>query len=140
MSDFETQWSELEQWWLEEDPEGWKRLGNARRVLGELPAAVKAYGRALSITPTDIIALIAQAEISMEIMGSGIVPPVAENNYRKVRELDANHLEALWYLGLAASQKGLQEDAKEYWQILLDKLPENSNDARAVQKQLDELR
>ncbi len=123
-----------------EDPEGWKRLGNARRVLGELPAAVKAYGRALSITPTDIIALIAQAEISMEIMASGIVPPIAENNYRKVRELDANHLEALWYLGLAASQKGLQEDAKEYWQILLDKLPENSNDARAVQKQLDELR
>ena len=47
-----------------DDPDGWKRLGNARRVLGELAAATSAYGRALAIIPDDLDSLVAQAEIS----------------------------------------------------------------------------
>ena len=122
-----------------DDPDGWKRLGNARRVLGELAAATSAYGRALAIMPDDLDSLVAQAEIAMEIAGDGTVPPLAEKNYRRVYELDVTRLEAIWYLGLAASQKGRVGEAREHWQLLLEKLPENSDDARAIQRRINEL-
>ena len=47
-----------------DDIEGWKRLGNARRVLGELTEAEEAYGRALDLRPSDVVALEAQAQIA----------------------------------------------------------------------------
>ena len=122
-----------------DDPDGWKRLGNARRVLGELAAATSAYGRALAIMPDDLDSLVAQAEIAMEIAGDGTEPPLAEKNYRRVYELDVTRLEAIWYLGLAASQKGRVGEAREHWQLLLEKLPENSDDARAIQRRINEL-
>ena len=93
---------------LEENPddlEGWKRLGNARRVLGELSASELAYGRAIALAPNDVDALVAQAEVAIESIGDGLVPEIAVVNYRKVYELDASHLDAMWYLGLPASQQ-----------------------------------
>ena len=127
---------------LEENPgdvEGWKRLGNARRVLGELAAAELAYGRALEIAPTDVDALVAQAEIVVEKVGGGLIPELAVANYRKVRELDASHLEAMWYLGLAASQQGRHSEARELWQHLLELVPPDSEDARTLQARIESL-
>ncbi len=127
---------------LEENPgdvEGWKRLGNARRVLGELAAAELAYGRALEIAPTDVDALVAQAEIVIEKVGGGLIPELAVANYRKVRELDASRLEAMWYLGLAASQQGRDNEARELWQHLLELIPPDSEDARTLQARIESL-
>lgn len=127
---------------LEENPgdvEGWKRLGNARRVLGEFAAAELAYGRALEIAPTDVDALVAQAEIVIEKVGGGLIPELAVANYRKVRELDASRLEAMWYLGLAASQQGRDNEARELWQRLLELIPPDSEDARTLQARIESL-
>ena len=121
------------------DVEGWKRLGNARRVLGELAAAELAYGRALEIAPMDVDALLAQAEIVIENADGGLIPELAVANYRKVRELDASRLEAMWYLGLAASQQGRDNEARELWQHLLELIPPDSEDARTLQARIESL-
>ncbi|HIB18147.1 MAG TPA: c-type cytochrome biogenesis protein CcmI [Alphaproteobacteria bacterium] len=127
---------------LEENPddvEGWKRLGNARRVLGELSASELAYGRALALAPNDVNALVAQAEVAMESIGDGLVPAIAVVNYLKVNELDASRLDAMWYLGLAASQKGRKGEARKFWQHLLERLPSDSGDARDIKARIDAL-
>lgn len=127
---------------LEENPddlEGWKRLGNARRVLGELSASELAYGRAIALAPNDVDALVAQAEVAIESIGDGLVPEIAVVNYRKVYELDASHLDAMWYLGLAASQQGRKVEARKFWRRLLERLPSNSGDARDIQTRIDAL-
>jgi len=127
---------------LEEAPndiEGWKRLGNARRVLGELLEAEKAYGRALKVDPDDLGALEEQAQIALQRADGGLVPQLAQRNYRKTLELDDRRLDALWYLGLAAEQQSRTEEARNYWQALLQLLPSDSLDAGEVQRRLDRL-
>lgn len=127
---------------LEESPDdiqGWKRLGNARRVLGDLPASELAYGRALELAPNDIEALISQAEVATQRAGSGPIPAIAVANYERINKLDGSHLDALWYLGLAASERGEIGVAQQFWQRLLERLPTDSADARAVKSRIDAL-
>ena len=121
------------------DVEGWKRLGNARRVLGELLEAEKAYGRALKVDPDDLGALEEQAQIALQRADGGLVPQLAQRNYRKILELDDRRLDALWYLGLAAEQQSRTQEARNYWQALLQLLPSDSLDAGEVQRRLDRL-
>ena len=68
-----------------------------------------------------------------------MIPELAVANYRKVRELDASHLEAMWYLGLAASQQGRHSEARELWQHLLELVPPDSEDARTLQARIESL-
>ena len=127
---------------LEEEPndvEGWKKLGNARRVLGELLEAEQAYGRALGIDPDDFVALEAQAQIALERADGGLIPELTQRNYRRILKLDGRRLDALWYLGLAAKQQSRTEEALDLWQTLLGLLPPDSSDAREVKRKLDEI-
>ncbi|SVE29804.1 uncharacterized protein METZ01_LOCUS482658, partial [marine metagenome] len=80
-----------------------------------------------------------QAEVAMEGIGDGPVPEIAVVNYRKVNELDASHLDAMWYLGLAASQQGRIVEARKFWRRLLERLPSNSEDARDIKTRIDAL-
>ena len=84
-------------------------------------------------------ALVAQAEIVIENVGGGLIPELAVANYRKVRELDASRLDAMWYLGLAASQQGRDNEARELWQHLLELIPPDSEDARTLQARIESL-
>ena len=122
-----------------DDIEGWKRLGNARRVLGELTEAEEAYGRALDLSPSDVVALEAQAQIALERSGDGSVPKITQMNYRKILELDNERMDALWYLGLAAYQESRTDEARTFWETLLNLLPPDSPDAREVKRRLGEL-
>ena len=127
---------------LDEEPndvEGWKRLGNARRVLGESLEAEQAFERALGIDPDDFVALEAQAQIALERAGGGLIPELTQRNYRRILKLDGRRLDALWYLGLAAQQQSRTEEAQDLWQTLLDLLPPDSPDAREVKRRLDEI-
>jgi cytochrome c-type biogenesis protein CcmH len=128
---------------LEEEPndvEGWKRLGNARRVLGELLEAEQAFERALEIDPDDFVALEAQAQIALERAGGDLIPELTQRNYRRILKLDGRRLDALWYLGLAAQQQSRTEEAQDLWQTLLGLLPPDSPDAREVKRRLDEIK
>jgi cytochrome c-type biogenesis protein CcmH len=122
-----------------DDIEGWKRLGNARRVLGELTEAEEAYGRALDLSPSDVVALEAQAQIALERSGDGSVPKITQMNYQKILELDNERMDALWYLGLAAYQESRTDEARTFWETLLNLLPPDSSDAREVKRRLGEL-
>tara|TARA_A100001037_G_scaffold300032_1_gene326772 strand:+ start:569 stop:1984 length:1416 start_codon:yes stop_codon:yes gene_type:complete len=122
-----------------DDIEGWKRLGNARRVLGELTEAEAAYGRALDLSPSDVVALEAQAQIALERSGDGSVPKITQMNYQKILELDNERMDALWYLGLAAYQESRTDEARTLWETLLNLLPPDSPNAREVKRRLGEL-
>ena len=101
--------------------------------------AEEAYGRALDLSPSDVVALEAQAQIALERSGDGSVPKITQMNYQKILELDNERMDALWYLGLAAYQESRTDEARTFWETLLNLLPPDSPDAREVTRRLGEL-
>ncbi len=129
---------------LRDDPEnieGWRRLGRAKRVLGDLPAAREAYGRAVDLAPDDLPALAGLAEVERELgPADEPVPDPALAIYRRILMLDAEHPDALWFLGLAASDAGRREEAAALWDRLLVQLPPDSEPYRLIAERLAALR
>lgn len=128
---------------LEEEPDnldGWKRLGRSYGVLGEREKARDAYAEAARLAPDDVAVLSAYARAILEAStGSELTPPELLTTYRKILALDANHPEALWFVGLAEARAGNADAARELLERLLVQLPEGSQVRRAVESALDSL-
>lgn len=122
------------------DPEGWKRLGRAKRVLEDLPGAREAYANAVEQAPEDLDALGGLAEVEM-LLGDPN-QPVAEPAlalYRRMLALDARQPDALWFLGLSEAQSGRPDAAADFWNRLLVQLPPGSEEYGMLSARIDEL-
>jgi cytochrome c-type biogenesis protein CcmH len=123
-----------------DDPEGWKRLGRAKRVLGDLAGAREAYGRAAEGAPDDLAALAALAEVLVEERGSdGPLPAPAVTVYERMLEVDSGNPDALWFLGLDAARAGRTGKAIGFWSRLADLLPQGSDEHRELSQRIAEL-
>ena len=122
------------------DPEGWKRLGRAKRVLEDLPGARDAYANAVEQVPDDLDALGGLAEVEM-LLGepNQPVPEAALELYRRMLALDQRQPDALWFLGLYEAQSGRLEEAVELWNRLLGLLPPGSDEHAMLSARIDEL-
>lgn len=109
-----------------DDGEGWKRLGRAKQVLGDLAAARAAYENAVRVLPDDVEALTALAQVIGEEADAEVLPDEAIALYEQVLSIDPQMAEALWFLGLDASQKNRKDEARAYWQRLLALMPPGS--------------
>jgi cytochrome c-type biogenesis protein CcmH len=122
------------------DPDGWKRLGRAKRVLEDLPGARDAYAKAVEQAPEDLDALGGLAEVEM-LLGDPN-QPVAEpalEVYRRMLVLDERQPDALWFLGLSEAQSGRPEKAAELWNRLLALLPPGSDEHAMLSERIGEL-
>jgi cytochrome c-type biogenesis protein CcmH len=122
-----------------DDPEGWKRLGRAKRVLGDLAGAHEAYGRAVERAPDDLDALAALAAVLVEENGDGPLPARAVAMYERMLEVESGNTDALWFLGLDAARAGRAGEAIGYWTRLAELLPQGSNEHRALSERIAEL-
>lgn len=123
-----------------DDLDGWMRLGRSYGVLGEREKARDAYAEAARLAPDDVAVLSAYARAILEASTGGeLTPPELLTTYRKILALDANHPEALWFVGLAEARAGNAEAARELLERLLVQLPEGSQVRRAVESALDSL-
>lgn len=123
-----------------DDPEGWKRLGRAKRVLEDFPGARDAYANAVEQAPDDIDALGGLAEVEM-LLGEPD-QPVSERAvvlYRRMLELDERQPDALWFLGLSEAQSGRPEAAADLWNRLLVMLPPDSAEHEMLATRIGEL-
>jgi cytochrome c-type biogenesis protein CcmH len=128
---------------LEQEPgdlEGWLRLGNAYRVLGEAAKSRDAYAQAATLSPDDPAVLVPYAEAIGQAAPDGAgVPAAAVLVWRRVLELDTANPSALWALGHAAAADGQAAEARRLWTMLRDLLPAGSAERDRVEQELDRL-
>lgn len=125
------------------DVEGWRRLANARRVLGELDKARRAFEKALALRPDDPALLsdyagllLGPSEPGNDLPGVGAE---AKAIYERLALLAPDDPEPWWYLGIAALQGGRPDEARRHWQRVLSLLPPDHPDRSTVAARLGAL-
>jgi cytochrome c-type biogenesis protein CcmH len=122
------------------DLAGWKRLGRSYLVLGQAKDAADAYGKAAALAPRDEEAALGRAQALRAAQGeTETLSAETIDAYRAAAALSPDEPEALWYLGLAAKQKGDAAEARKLWQRLAARVDPASGDGAEIKKQLDAL-
>ena len=129
---------------MESDPsnlEGWMRLGRAYAVLGDTDKAADAYERAVALKPDDagILQQAAQAMLANQ-PATAPVPVRAVAVLRRMEALTPGQPAVLWYLGLAAAQKGDAAGARGFWIRLRAVLPAGGEEAKSIEAALEALK
>ena len=107
-----------------DDRDGWLRLANARRVLGEPQKAAEAYARADALGPLEPQRLGDWAEAEVRQIQPGAPPsPQAVSVLKRLEAADPDNALALFYLGAASFAQGDKPDAARRWKKLLALLP-----------------
>jgi cytochrome c-type biogenesis protein CcmH len=106
------------------DRDGWLRLANARRVLGEVDKSAEAYAKADQLAPLDGRQLADWAEAHVRQVPPGGAPsPAAIAVLQRLEKAEPNNALALFYLGTASFAAGDKKDAARRWKTLLALLP-----------------
>jgi cytochrome c-type biogenesis protein CcmH len=122
------------------DLDGWKRLARAYGVLGERDKAADAWEHAATLDPKDVDNPL--GEIDALLAGNALDQPMPDRVVallHKVEGMSPDEPEALWYLGLVAAQTKKPDEARRYWQRLLDKLPADAPERKTVSDALASL-
>ena len=122
-----------------DDPEGWRRLARSYAVLGEPAKAADTLRRAVELAPDDIETLRAYARALTGPAGPEPPPPAATAVHERILALDPDDRAALWFVGLAAADRGDRAGARAHWQRLLILLAPGTAEHEAVRSALDGL-
>jgi cytochrome c-type biogenesis protein CcmH len=123
-----------------DDLEGWTMLARSYAVLGRMQDSADAYERAAALAPDDVNLHLGRAEALLTILREEGAPinEEAKAAIDEVSRLNPEHPFALYFQGLAASQRGDPARAKSYWERLLATMPESA-DAASVREMIDAL-
>ena len=106
------------------DRDGWLRLANARKVLGDHAQAGDAFARADALSPLDGAALKEWAEAEVRQIPPGGAPPARTVAVlQRLERQEPNNALALFYLGAASFAQGDKPAAVKRWRALLALLP-----------------
>ncbi|MEI6202232.1 MAG: c-type cytochrome biogenesis protein CcmI [Enhydrobacter sp.] len=106
------------------DRDGWLRLANARKVLGDHAQAADALARADALSPLDGAGLKEWAEAEVRQIPPGAAPPArAVAVLQRLERQEPNNALALFYLGAASFAEGDKPAAVKRWRTLLALLP-----------------
>jgi cytochrome c-type biogenesis protein CcmH len=122
-----------------EDAEGWKLLGRSYTVLGRFPEAVDAYAKAAERSPRDAQLLADFADALAMARGQTLVGE-PEKLVERALEIDPKNLKALALYGTAAYERKDYRKAADIWSRMLPLVPEGSEDAQAIQQNVNEAR
>ena len=106
-------------------------------MLGRFPEAVDAYAKATQRAPRDPQLLADFADALAMARGERLAGE-PEKLVLRALELDPNHLKALALAGTAAFERKDYAGAARFWQRMLPLMPAGSEDARAIQANVDE--
>ena len=108
------------------DRQGWQRLVRAMRVLGDDAGLLRALTGAAAASPLDRNA---QLELLEEMLGRGKsreMITAAEDSLARLKALDPDALEYLFFAGHLARLQGKADEARRFWQALSSQLPDDT--------------
>ena len=106
------------------DRDGWLRLANARKVLGDHAKASEAFARADALKKLDGRPLADWAEAEVRQIPTGGAPSAqAVAVLERIEKEDPRNALALFYLGAASLASGDKPAAVKRWRTLLALLP-----------------
>ena len=105
-----------------DDLEGWLMLARSRAALDNVPQAVEAYRRALSLAADDPRAIGGLGE-ALTAAADGVVTPEAKAEFVRLAQVEPRDPRAAYYLGWADSQAGENQAALDKWRGLLAETP-----------------
>lgn len=111
---------------LQQEPdneEGWRMLARSYVYLKHYDDAARAYNKLLALVGDQDPELLTDLARVLALSNDGKFTGQATILLKAALELDANHLQALWLLGLAAVEKNNYNAAIEYWQRFLQQVP-----------------
>ncbi|MHB1566298.1 MAG: TPR domain-containing protein [Acidiferrobacter sp.] len=114
-----------------DDTGGWLELARANVVLGNLKGAREAYAHAYKLAPADVNVIANYAWLlytAHPTHTTGLVDTL----YHRLYARDPHQQDALWFLGLAAYNRGHLHRTLGYWQRLLRELPPGSKARKGV--------
>ena len=123
-----------------DDVEGWTRLARAYEVLGKPDAALEAVAKAANLAPTD---LNLQFGVLEQLLTTGNTKArfnLAEAALANAEKNAPSHPQTLFFRGHLARLNGDTETARIAWQKLLDRLPPESEMAKALAAEVDKLK
>lgn len=125
------------------DVEGWRRLAQARMVLGERDRAREAYEKGLAANPNDAGLLKAHAALLLGPARPDTgLPDVGEGAralFERAAAAAPDDPEPRWYLGISALQQGRKDETREHWSRVLALLAPNHPEYASVKQRLDSL-
>ncbi len=117
----------------------WLDLARAYRARGDADRATDALRRANGALPANRELLLVYANALADGIKGDILPPAFVMVMQQVNAIDPDQQDALWYLGLAAAQRGDAHRALKFWQRLAQLLPAGSRERKTLQERLDAL-
>ena len=124
-----------------DDLEGWTMLARSYGVMGEYRKSAEAFAHAISLAPEKLELRLGRAEALMNALNAEGKPMDAEVE-AVVEEIAArapNHPFALYFQGLAASQRGDKAAARKFWTDLRKTMPEGAPETEQIQAMIDAL-
>lgn len=129
---------------LEENPddlEGWTMLARSYGVLKEYQQSADAYAKAIALSPDDRELHMGrvQALVAANAARGEPIDQHAEEAVEALAALDENNPFALYFQGLAASQRGDSEAARNYWTRLVSLMPEDAPERARIVEMINAL-
>ncbi|MBI3523120.1 MAG: c-type cytochrome biogenesis protein CcmI [Betaproteobacteria bacterium] len=121
-----------------QDTQGWAMLGRSYKALGRYDEAEKAFARAGDAVNNDPALLTEYADLLAARTNSLEGKPM--QLVQRALQLDPTNIMALALAGTAAYNRQDFPEATRYWEILLKKLPPESEDAKGLTATLAEIR
>ena len=123
-----------------DDADGWIRLGQSYKVLGEAAKSRAAYAKAAALRPNDVAVLDSYANSIVGAAGADATKhPEFNDVVGKILGLDPANRTALWFAGLRARQSGDDETAARHWRKLLVLLDAGSRERAELTRRLGAL-
>ena len=120
-----------------DDIDGWKLLGRSYAALGRFSESADAYARAATRAPRDPQLLVDFADALGMARGQSLQGE-PEKLVLRALEIDPSNLKGLALAGTAAYERKDFDRAARYWRRMLPLVPAGSEDARAIQANVDE--
>ncbi|WP_375202849.1 c-type cytochrome biogenesis protein CcmI [Hyphococcus sp.] len=129
---------------LEENPddlEGWTMLARSYTVMEDYEKSADAYARAIMLSPEDPALHMGrvQALVSANVVKGEPFDQQTEEAIAMLAALDQDHPFALYFQGVAASQRGDADAARDYWSRLVAMMPEDAPERARIVEMINAL-
>jgi len=122
-----------------DDAEGWSMLGRSYFVMNRFDDAVAAYRKVHELVGDKAPLLADLAEVLI-VANDDKFTQEALDVIALALQADPDEPKALWIAGYAALEQGNHMQALQYWERVLNQLPPDSQDARALQENIAQIK